>query len=112
MTAFGIKNIQIEFCRQIPEQAHALIVEFDAFLGKVIRAHDRRIAPGIAATDITLIDNGDVRDAVVTREVVGGGKTMTTGADDHDIVVAFQIGGRIEKAWFGVILNIRILQQA
>ena len=56
---------------------------------EIIRADDRGIAPGIAATQPALLDNRDIGDAEILAKVIGRGKTMAASADDNDIIGGF-----------------------
>src|SRR5581483_6428241 len=69
-------------------------VERGTFGCQVVRADDRRVAPGGAGADVRLLEDGDVADAVVLREVVRNREAVRAAADDHDLVAALQLGAR------------------
>src|SRR5260370_26007008 len=64
-----------------------MLVELGVLPMQIVRAHDRRVAPGIAAAKPALLEHRDIGDAVVLREVIGRGEAMTAAADDEDVVV-------------------------
>ena len=66
------------------------VVEGHTLGGQVVRAHDGGVAPRSAAAQIALVDNGNVGDAVVGCQVVGGGKAMNAAANNDHVV------GRLE----------------
>src|SRR6185437_3166987 len=68
------------------------VVKRGAFIIKVVRADDRRVAPDIAAAKPSLVQNGDVSDAVLLRQVIGGREAVAAGADDHGIICGLWLG--------------------
>jgi hypothetical protein len=63
-----------------------VVVERDALVEQVVRADDRRVAAGVAAADPALLDDRDVREAVLGREVVRGAEPMPAAADDDGVI--------------------------
>src|SRR6185437_9814654 len=57
-----------------------------ALLEQIVRADDRRVAPGIAAAEPALLDDGDVGDAMIFGEVVGSRQAVPAATDDDDVV--------------------------
>ena len=86
VAAGRIKQIEIEILRQVLPQPHALVVELHAFGRQIVGADDRRVAGGIAAAEVALLQDGDIPDAVVAREIVRGCQSMPATADDDDVV--------------------------
>src|SRR5262249_44686147 len=72
-------------------QADALAVEGRALWSPVVRANDRRVAPGSAGADVGLLEDADVLDPMLLREVVRGRESVRAAADDHDVVAALQL---------------------
>src|SRR6266849_3499540 len=64
-----------------------MLVELRVRLVQIVRAHDRRVAPGIAAAEPALLEYRDIGDAVILGEVIGRREAMATAADyDHVIM--------------------------
>src|SRR3546814_3953073 len=53
---------------------------------QVVGAHDRRVAPDVAAAEPPLLQHRDPGDAVALGEIVGGGEPVPAAADDDDLV--------------------------
>src|SRR5918992_4033290 len=69
-----------------------MLVDRRAFVVEVVRADDRRIAPGIAAAEPTLFQHGHVADAVLLGEIVGRSKPVPAGTYDHRLVGGLRRG--------------------
>ena len=76
--------------RQVLPQPHALVVELHAFGRQIVGADDGSVAAGIAAAEVALVEHGDVADAVVAGQIIGGRQTVTAGADDDHIVAGLE----------------------
>ncbi len=87
-------EVEVELVRQALVQPHALAVEGRALGRAVVRADDRRVAPGRARADVRLLEDRDVRDPVALREVVRGREPVRAAADDDDLVPALQLRPR------------------
>ena len=90
MAAFRVENVEVEIVAQRLIQAHRLIVEPNAFMCEVVGSDDCSVACGVAASKISLIQNGDVRNAVIFCKIIGGCQPMATGADNYDIVTGLE----------------------
>ena len=75
-------------------------IELDALGSEVIRADDGRIAAGVTATDVALVQYRDVCNTVVASEIVSNREPMTAGADYDNVVTVLKFPGRVEKARF------------
>ena len=84
-------DVEVQICRETFVQLHGTVVEPDALRGEVVGAHDRGVAPGAPAAHVPLVEDGDVGDAVVLGEVVGGGQPMHASADDDNVVARLQL---------------------
>ena len=87
-------QVEVELGREPLVELHARAVERGALGRAVVRADDRRVAAGGARADVRLLEHGDVRDAVVLGEVVGGREPVRAAADDHDVVALLQLAAR------------------
>src|SRR5690242_20775640 len=63
-----------------------MLVDPRALVPQVVGADDRRVAPGIAKPNRAFFEDRDIADAVLSGEVIGGGKTMPAAADDHHLI--------------------------
>ena len=84
--ALADHRVVVEVLLQPLPQFHRVFVERDVAVEAVIGADDRRVAPGVSAADPAFFDDGDIRQAVVLGEVIGGGEAMAAAADDYDVV--------------------------
>jgi hypothetical protein len=98
--ALAEHHVVVEVLRQAFPQLHRLFVQRGRFVPQIVRAHDRRVARGVAAADPALFDHGDVGDAVLLREVVRGGEAMPAAADDHDVVFLLRFRARHARSQF------------
>jgi hypothetical protein len=89
--ALADHHIVIEVALQSLPELHRPFVELDIRRQKVVRADDRGVAAGIARADPSLFDNGDVGQAVLLGEIVGGRQAMTAAANDNHIVFALRL---------------------
>src|SRR6185312_10346225 len=58
----------------------------------VVGADHRGVAGDVAAGEPALLDDADVGDVVVAREVVGRREAVPAAADDHDVVGVLGLG--------------------
>src|SRR6185295_2540633 len=58
----------------------------------VVRAHDGRVAAGIAAAEPAALEHRDVADAVLLRQVIRSGQAVAAAADDDHVV---------RRSWLG-----------
>src|ERR1043166_7090038 len=69
-----------------------MLVDGRAVVLEVVGADDGGVAPRIAAADPPHLKHGDVAEAVLLGEVVGGGKTVPAATDDDGVVGRFRLG--------------------
>src|SRR5258705_10079404 len=69
-----------------------MFVKRRAFVEQVVRADDGGIAAGVAAAEPTTLKHGDVGDAVLLCEIVGGREAMPAAADDQYVVFGLWFG--------------------
>src|SRR3982750_1191728 len=58
----------------------------------IVRAYDRSIAPGVAASEPAFLEHCYIRNAVVLREIVRGCEAVSAAADDDDVVLIARLG--------------------
>ncbi len=73
-------------------QLHRPFVEREIAGQQVVGADDGGVAPDIAGAEIGLLDHGDIGDAVLLGEVIGGGETVPAAADDDNVVGLLGLG--------------------
>ena len=83
-------DVEVEVFRQPLVELDAGIVETDTLRCEIVRPDDGCIAPGATGPDVTLVDDGHVRDAVIPRQIVGAGQPMGAATDDDDVIVVLQ----------------------
>ena len=81
-------EVEVELGGELLVERDALAVERRALGRPVVRADDRRVPAGRPGADVALLEDRDVRDPVVPREVVRRREAVRAAADDHDVVVA------------------------
>ncbi len=90
--ALAHHDVVVEVLLQALPELHRPLVERLVARQQVIRADDRGVAARIARADPAPLHHGDVRDAVVLREVIGRGEPVPAAADDHDVVARLRSG--------------------
>ena len=70
-------------------ELHRQFVEGDVAGQQIIGADDRRVAADIAAADPALFEHGDIGEAVLLGEIIGGGEAVAAAADDHGVIRGF-----------------------
>ena len=89
--ALADHHVVIEVALQPLPKLHRPFVELDVRRQEIVRADDGGVAAGIARADPSLFENGDVGQAVLLGEIVGGRQAMTAAADDDHIVFALRL---------------------
>ncbi len=79
-------DVQVQVGGHRVVQVQRPVVEGHALRCEVVGADDGRVASGAATTDVALVDDGHVCDAVVLGEVVSGGQAVETTTYDDDVV--------------------------
>ena len=69
-------HIVIELLRQAFPELQRVVVDRGAFVPEIVRADDRRVAPGVAAAEPALLQHRHIGDAVFFRQIVGGRQPM------------------------------------
>jgi hypothetical protein len=64
----------------------AALVEPDRLRDSIVRADDRRVAPGVSGADIFSFEDGDIGDSVARRQIVGCRESVSASANDHDVI--------------------------
>ena len=103
-------TLKLSVLRQPLPQLQRELVEVRVGVEVVVRADDRRVAPGVAAAEPALLEHGDVGDAVLLREVVGGREPVPAAADDDDVVARLRRGLRHasgQRSWCDSALRAR-----
>src|SRR5579883_3309170 len=79
-------EVEVELLRQPFPQLQRMLVEMRAVVPEVVGADDGRIAAGIAAADPSLLEDGDIGDAVILGEIIGRREAVAAAADDDDVI--------------------------
>ena len=85
-------RLKFSSLREALVELDARVVEARALGRLVVRAQDRRVAPGRARADVALLEDADVGDPALAQ-VVGGGQAVRAAADDDDVVGVLQRAG-------------------
>ncbi len=83
-------TLKLSSLRQPLPQLQRILVEVRVRIEVIVRAHDGRVAPGVAAAEPAFFQHGDIAHAVLFGEVVGGGEPVPAAADDHRVVMPFR----------------------
>ena len=89
-------HVEVEIDGELLVELDALRVERGPLGGAVVRADDRRVAPGRSRPDVALLEDRDVGDAVVDREVVRRREAVRATAHDDDVVMLLQRPGSLQ----------------
>ena len=93
LSPLRIHDVEINLVRQPLIKLYRLGVKANARGGEVIGANHRGITRRIAATQVGFLQHGNVRDAVILGEVIRGRHTMPPAADNHHVILRFEISG-------------------
>ena len=85
-------GVEVQLPLEPLPQLHAQLVERIVPLEQVVGAHDRGVASHVARADVALLQHRHVGDAVLARQVVGGGEPMPPAAHDHHVVGGLGLG--------------------
>ncbi len=85
-------EIPVEVVLEALPQFQGVLVDRGGCVPQVVRADHRRVAGDVAAGEPTLLDDADVRDAVVLGEVVGRRKAVPAAAHDDHVVGILRLG--------------------
>ena len=91
--ALAEHDVEIELGAQAFPKLERELVKTRIRRQHVVGAHDRRVAPGVAAAEPALLEHGHIADAVLLGKVVGGREPMAPTSDDDDVVA--RLGCRI-----------------
>ena len=108
----GVEDVVVQLVRQIPIEPHRFVVEADAFGREVVRADDGGVSGRIATRQVSLLQDGDVGDAVFLGEIVGSREPVPAAADDDDVVRRLELGCDRNVAAGGVAPPQTVFQQA
>src|SRR5262245_42504661 len=112
MAALAVHDVVVEVVAEVLIEPHRLVVEGDALGRQIVGADDRRVARGVAAGEIALLDHGHVGDAPVARQVERRREAMAAAADDHHVVSFLQLRRTREVMLRRVLPAESVFQQA
>ena len=87
-----VHHVEVELARKPFPELERHLVEIGVRVEMVVRSDDGGVAAGVAAAEIPFVEHGDVGEAVLFREIVGGGQAVPAAADDDRIVTGFGRG--------------------
>ena len=99
-----VEEVEVQVARQIAKQLQTGIVKLCPFGCQIVRTNDGSIATRTTAADVALLENRNVRDAVVSGKVVGGRQTVTAAADNNGVIFALENRRRSEHPLLGIVL--------
>ena len=91
-SALAEHDVEVQLAREPLVEAQREVVEARALREEVVGAHDRRVAPGVAAAEPAALEDRHVADPVVLRQVVRGRESVAAAAHDERIVGALGLG--------------------
>ena len=91
------QQVEVELRGQRAPDREARLVQRHGLGRVVVGAHHLRVAPRSAAPDVVALEDGDVRDAVVRREVVREREPVHPAADDDDVVARREVAPLEER---------------
>jgi hypothetical protein len=90
--ALAEEEVVVQLLREPLPQLERVFVEHSALVPQVVRPDDGGVACHVAAGQPAFLQDGDVGDAVLFGEVVGGGQAVASSADDDDVVRGARLG--------------------
>src|SRR5438132_8524264 len=90
----GEEQVEVELGPKLLVELDAAPVERCALRRAVVRADDGRVSPRRSGTDVPLLEDRDVPNAVVAGEVVRGREPVRPAADDDDVVLPLELTAR------------------
>jgi len=88
-TALAEHDVVIQILAQAFPEFHRVFIELRVWIEHIVRAYDSRVAPGVAAADITFFQYRNPGNPVQFRQVVRGRKTVTAATDYDDVILFF-----------------------
>jgi hypothetical protein len=85
-------EIEVQLLGEHRPKVQRLLVKRNVVLRPLVGPHDRRVSAGTAEPDEALFNDGNIREAVLLRQVVGRGEPVQAAADDHRIVAGLESG--------------------
>jgi len=95
------QDFVVELLRQAFPELERVFVNRRALVPEVIRADYRGVAGHVATAEPSALEDGDVADAVVPGQVIGGCQAVTAAAHDDDVIGRF--GLRVSPESFCLI---------
>ena len=80
-------DVVVDLLRQLFPKLQRPLVKMRVRVEHVIRANNRRVTSGVAATDPALFKDRHISDAMVLGEVKSSSKSMPAAADNDDVIV-------------------------
>ena len=96
--ALAVHHVIVQLGFQLFPQLQAVGIEFAVARQKVIRPHNRGVAPDVAGAKVAFLQHRDVAQAVVLGEVIGGGKPMPATTDDDGVIARLRLGVAPDRA--------------
>ncbi len=85
-------DVVVEVLAQPLPQLHRMFVEMRALVIEIVGADDGGVAARIAAAEPALFDDGDIGDAVLLGQIIGGTQAMPARADDDYVIFGLGFG--------------------
>ena len=85
-------QVEVQFLGQAFPELQGEFVDVGGLVPEVVGPDDLGVAPGVAASDVPLFQDGDAADAMLLDQVVGGGEPVAAAADDDHVVSGLRIG--------------------
>ena len=108
LTSLRVHDVEVKFVREVFVQLHGFTVELHPFGRQVIRANDGGVSRRVATTQIPLFQHRDVGNAMILGEVIGSRHSVTATANDHNVILTFEVG-RQGEVW--IFLKGKVLRK-
>ncbi len=89
--ALRIHDVVVQLLAQAIPQIKRVVIKLGTFVIEVVRPNNRRVTAGVPTAKPALVDHGNIGDAVFLGQIISRTKTMTTRADDDDIVFGLRL---------------------
>ena len=90
--ALAHHRVVVQVLLQPLPELERMAVKLRVALKAIVGAHNRRVAPHIAAAQIALFEHGDIGHPVVLGEVIGRRKPVSAAPNDDGVILGLRLG--------------------
>ena len=84
-------QIEVDLLSQAFPELQGELVDVGGLVPEVVGPDDLGVAPGVAASDVALLQHGDAADPMLLDQVVGGGEAVAATPHDDHVVLGLRV---------------------